>query len=104
VANVGAAAREHQSGGAIMQLRRVLPRTGHDAGDLLARGQNPGTKASVNEDERALKRKRDHQKEMTLGAMGISVPVFAIAAIVTGLAGVTAVCVMLAVIAIVSTR
>jgi hypothetical protein len=58
------------------------------------RGQNPGTKASVNEDERALKRKRDHQKEMTLGTMGISVPVFAIAAIVTGLTGVTAVCVM----------
>jgi hypothetical protein len=56
------------------------------------------------EDERALKRKRDHQKEMTLGAMGISVPLFAIAAIFTGLAGVIAVCVMLAVIAIVSRR
>jgi hypothetical protein len=58
----------------------------------------------ADEDERALKRKRDHQKEMTLGAMGISVPLFAIAAIFTGLAGVIAICVMLAVIAIVSRR
>jgi hypothetical protein len=58
----------------------------------------------ADEDERALKRKRDHQKEMTLGAMGISVPLFAIAAIFTGLAGVITVCVMLAVIAIVSRR
>ena len=39
------------------------------------------------ENERALKRKRDHQKEMVLGAMGISVPLLAIAAIFTGLAG-----------------
>jgi hypothetical protein len=43
---------------------------------------------------------------MTLGTMGISVPLFAIAPIFTGLAGVIAVCVMLAVIviAIVSRR
>jgi hypothetical protein len=56
------------------------------------------------EGERALKRKRDHQKEMTLGAMGISVPLLAIAAVFTGLPGVVAVCVALAVIAIVSAR
>jgi hypothetical protein len=56
------------------------------------------------DDERALKHKRDHQKEMVLGAMGISVPLFAIAAIFTGLPGVVAVCVALAVIAIVSAR
>ena len=54
--------------------------------------------------ERALKRRRDHQREMTLGAMGISVPLLAIAAIFTGLAGVIVVCVALAVIAIVSAR
>jgi len=54
--------------------------------------------------ERALKRKREHQKEMVLGAMGISVPLFITAAIFTGLAGVIAVCVALAVIAIVSSR
>jgi hypothetical protein len=54
--------------------------------------------------ERALKRKRDHQKEMVLGAMGISIPLMAIAAIFTGLAGVIAVCVAIAVIAIVSAR
>jgi hypothetical protein len=55
-------------------------------------------------EERALKRKRDHQKEMVLGAMGISVPLLAIAAIFTGIAGVVVVCVALAVIAIVSSR
>jgi hypothetical protein len=56
------------------------------------------------ESERSLKRKRDHQKEMVLGAMGISVPLLAIAAIFTGLAGVLVVCAVLAVIAIASSR
>jgi hypothetical protein len=55
-------------------------------------------------EERALKRKRDHQKEMVLGTMGISIPLLAIAAIFTGIAGVVVVCVALAVIAIVSSR
>ena len=52
--------------------------------------------------EDALKRKRAHQR--VLGAMGISVPLLAIAAIFTGLAGVIAVLAALAVIAVVSTR
>jgi hypothetical protein len=52
------------------------------------------------EGERALKRKRDHQKEMVLGAMGISVPLLAIAAVFTGLPGVVAVCVALVAIAV----
>jgi small-conductance mechanosensitive channel len=56
------------------------------------------------ESERSLKRKRDHQKEMVLGAMGISIPLLAIAAIFTGLAGVIVVCAALAVIAVVSAR
>jgi hypothetical protein len=56
------------------------------------------------ESEQSLKRKREHQKEMVLGAMGISVPLFAIAAIFTGLAGVVAVCAALAVIAITASR
>jgi hypothetical protein len=56
------------------------------------------------ESERALKQRRDHQKEMVLGAMGISVPLFIVAAIFTGLAGVIAVCAMLAVVAIATTR
>jgi hypothetical protein len=56
------------------------------------------------ESEQSLKRKRDHQKEMVLGAMGISVPLLAIAAIFTGLAGVLVVCGALVVIAYVSTR
>ena len=56
------------------------------------------------EGERALKAKRDHQREMTLGAMGISIPLFVVAAIFTGLPGVIAVCAALAVIAIVAAR
>jgi len=56
------------------------------------------------ESERALKQKRDHQKEMVLGAMGISVPMFVIAAIFVGIYGVIAVCAALTVIAIVSAR
>jgi hypothetical protein len=56
------------------------------------------------ESERSLQRKRTHQKEMVLGAMGISVPLFALAAIFAGLAGVIVVCGTLAVIAIASAR
>ena len=56
------------------------------------------------ESERALKARRDHQKEMVLGAMGISVPLFIFAAIFTGLAGVIAVCAVLGVIALATTR
>jgi small-conductance mechanosensitive channel len=56
------------------------------------------------ESEQALKRKGDHQKEMVLGAMGISVPVFVIAAIFAGLAGIIAVAAVIAVIAVVSAR
>jgi len=54
--------------------------------------------------ERALKRKRDHQKELVLGAMGISIPLLAIAAVFAGLAGVIVGCAALAVIAVVSSR
>jgi thiamine pyrophosphate-dependent acetolactate synthase large subunit-like protein len=56
------------------------------------------------ESEQSLKRRRDHQKEMTLGAMGIAVPLFIAAAIFAGLAGVIAVCALLGVIAVVSSR
>ena len=56
------------------------------------------------QNERALKRSRDHQKEMVLGSMGISIPLFAIAAVFAGLAGIVAVLVALVVIAIVSVR
>jgi hypothetical protein len=56
------------------------------------------------ESEQSLRRKREHQKEMILGAMGISVPLFIAAAIFAGLAGVIAVCALVAVIAVVSSR
>jgi hypothetical protein len=56
------------------------------------------------ESERALQRRREHQKEMVLGSMGIAVPMLAFAAIFTGLPGVIAVCVALTVIAVVSSR
>jgi hypothetical protein len=54
--------------------------------------------------ELALQRKREHQKEMVLGSMAISVPLFLFAALWTGLAGVIAVCVALVAIAVISTR
>jgi hypothetical protein len=54
--------------------------------------------------ERALQRKREHQKEMVLGSMAISIPLLALAAIFTGIQGVIAVCVALAVIAVVTAR
>jgi hypothetical protein len=60
--------------------------------------------ARTDQTEQALKRSRDHQKEMVLGAMGISVPIFVIAAIFAGLAGIVAVGAVIAVIAIVSAR
>jgi hypothetical protein len=54
--------------------------------------------------ERALYAKREHQKEMVLGSMAISIPLLVIAAVFTGLPGVVAVCVALVVIAIVTAR
>ena len=56
------------------------------------------------ESEQSLRRKREHQKEMVLGAMALSIPLFAMAAIFTGLAGVIVVCAALGVIAIVASR
>jgi hypothetical protein len=55
-------------------------------------------------DERAVQRARDHQKEMVLGSMALAIPLLAIAAIFTGLAGVIAVCTALVVIAVVTGR
>ena len=55
-------------------------------------------------DEHALKRQRDHEKEMVLGSMAISIPLFAIAAVFAGLAGIVAVLVALVVITVVSAR
>jgi hypothetical protein len=54
--------------------------------------------------ESALQRKRNHQKEMVLGSMGISIPMLALAAIFTGLAGVIVVCIALVAIAVISSR
>ncbi len=56
------------------------------------------------ESEQSLRRKREHQKEMLLGSMALSIPLFAMAAIFTGLAGVIVVCAALAVIAVVTSR
>ena len=53
--------------------------------------------------ERALEKRREHQKEVLLGALGIGVPLLVIAAVFTGLAGVIAVCVALVAIALLVT-
>ena len=55
-------------------------------------------------EQSAIVHKREHQKEMVLGSMAISIPLLAIAAIFTGLAGVIAVCVALVVIAVITAR
>ena len=54
--------------------------------------------------EKSLQKKREHQKEMVLGAMGIAIPFFVIAAIFTGLAGVIVVCAALVAIAAITAR
>jgi hypothetical protein len=58
----------------------------------------------VGESERSLKRRRDHQKEMILGAMALSIPLIAIAGGIAGLAGIAFVCAALAVIGVVASR
>ena len=60
--------------------------------------------ARQRQSEQSLRRKRKHQQEMVLGSMAISIPLFAMAAIFTGLAGVIVVCAALGVIAIVTSR
>jgi hypothetical protein len=54
--------------------------------------------------QNAIKRRREHQKEMVLGAMGLSIPMLVVAGIFTGLAGVIVVCAALVIIAVVSSR
>jgi hypothetical protein len=56
------------------------------------------------QNEWALEMRRNHQKEMILGGMGISVPLMLIAAVFTGLAGVIAVCVALVALGVVVMR
>jgi hypothetical protein len=58
----------------------------------------------TSDNERSVKRRRDHQKEMTLGAMALSIPLIAIAGGIAGLAGIIAVCAALAVIAVMAAR
>jgi hypothetical protein len=58
----------------------------------------------THQSERALARKREHQKEMVLGSMAISIPLLAIAAVFASLAGVVVVCVALVLIAVVTAR
>jgi Flp pilus assembly protein TadB len=56
------------------------------------------------ESEQSLRRKREHQKEMVLGGMAISIPLFALAAIFAGLAGIAVVCAALVLIAVATAR
>ncbi len=55
-------------------------------------------------DQFAIERRREHQKEMVLASMALAIPLLAIAAIFTGLAGVIAVCVALVAIAVITAR
>jgi len=56
------------------------------------------------ESEQSLRRKREHQKEMVLGSMALSIPILIVAAVFTGLAGVIVVCGALVLIAVVTAR
>ena len=58
----------------------------------------------MNARDSQLKRRRDHQKELVLGAMGIGVPLLVIAGVFGGIWGIALVCAMLAVIAVVASR
>jgi hypothetical protein len=51
-----------------------------------------------------LKRRRDHQKEMILGGMAISIPIFLIAGYIAGLAGLIVVAVALIAVVWAATR
>jgi len=55
-------------------------------------------------DGKELKRRRDHQKEMILGGMGISIPLLAIAGGIAGLPGIIAVCAALIAVAFFASR
>jgi hypothetical protein len=55
-------------------------------------------------DQWALEQKRNHQKEMVLGSMAISIPLFALAAVFAGLPGIVVVCVTLVAIAVATAR
>ena len=70
------------------------------------RSSTASTGASPNVGRRRsrIERRRAHQKEMTLGAMAISIPLIAIAGGIAGLAGIAVVCVALAVIAVMASR
>jgi hypothetical protein len=58
----------------------------------------------VGTSDQALRERRAHQKAMILGSLAFSSPLFLVAAIFAGLAGVIAVSVVLAVIAVVTAR
>jgi len=55
-------------------------------------------------DSQELKRRRDHQKEMILGGMAISIPLLAIAGGIAGLPGIVAVCAALIAVAYFASR
>jgi hypothetical protein len=56
------------------------------------------------ETEKSLQKKREYQKEMVLGSMGLAIPFLAIAAIFAGIAGVIVVSTALVLIAVVTAR
>jgi hypothetical protein len=57
----------------------------------------------LSEHDAQLKR-REHQKEMILGAMGVSIPLLVVAGIFGGVPGIALVCGALAIIALVTAR
>ncbi len=58
----------------------------------------------VDADQSALERKREHQRQIVIGSLAVCIPLLAIAAIFTGLAGVIAVCAALVGVTAVTAR
>jgi hypothetical protein len=84
-----------------VDTRREL---GPDYEDAIADSFIAKVEQRMNARDSQLKRRRDHQKELVLGSMGIGVPLLVIAGVFGGIAGIALVCAMLAVIALVASR
>ena len=84
-----------------LEARREL---GPDYEDEIVEAFAAKLERRLEQQDSQLKRRRDHQKEMTLGAMGVSIPLVVVAGIFGGVPGIALVCGALAIIALVTAR
>ena len=84
-----------------VETRREL---GPDYEDAVADSFITKVEQRMDARDSGLKRRRDHQKELILGSMGIGVPLLVIGGVFGGIWGIALVCGMLAAIAFVASR